>query len=191
MDKETEFKAKMKTLAVKLGIIEEPVIESKFEEVVLADESIVQIDPAVEVGATVSIDVEGELQAVPDETYTLSDGRKIVVVGGKIESLEEVAEEEVEEEMETAKDTLTAEDVKSIIDALGFSKLVEDLESTKNEFKAYVEKTEANEIVKGEAIVEAFKSLGDKPREEVKKKKNNFLFKEENRLETILNKINK
>lgn len=191
MDKETEFKAKMKTLAVKLGIIEEPVIESKFEEVALADESIVQIDPAVEVGATVSIDVEGELQAVPDETYTLADGRKIVVVGGKIESLEEVAEEEVEEEMETAKDTLTADDVKSIIDALGFSKLVNDLESTKNDFKAYVEKTEANEIVKGEAIVEAFKSLGDKPREEVKKKKNNFLFKEENRLETILNKINK
>ena len=185
MEKENEFKNKVKTLAVKLGIIDE-VKNSKFEEVVLSDETKIIIEPAVEVKATVMIDVEGELQAVPDETYELADKRKIVVVGGKIESLEEVTEDEegVVEEMST-EEKITVEDVQKMLDALGFD-FSKKIAKVENDFKAYKKNVELETLENNKAIVEAFKSVGDKPAEEVKKKKNGFSFKQENKLEEIL-----
>ena len=193
MDKE-EFKTKLKTLAIELGVIKQEPSNSKFEEVVLADESLVMIEPTVEVGATVMIDVEGEMQPVPDNTYELADGRKIMVVAGKIESIEEVETEETEEEMESKKDTITPEDIEGIMDALGFAQAEakEAKEAVKTlgaEFKAYKEATKVSTTENFKSVIETIKAIGDQPREKVKEKSSGFKFETPKKKVSAIDKL--
>lgn len=98
-------------------------IISYFGSVTLRDGTEVTIDGDTEVGAKVTIVVEGtdEPMALPDGEYTLEDGTMMIVADGIITDLvEEVAEEdapvedapETEEEVEAA-----AEDIESVEDA--------------------------------------------------------------------------
>jgi len=191
MEKETTFKEKLKTLSVKLGIIDdENVVTSKFEEVVLSDETKVMIEPAIEVGADVMIDVDGEMQAVPDNTYEISDGRKFVVVGGKIESIEEVATDEAEEEM-SSEDTLTLDDVKKMIEAIGFSSVKDEVKAIKAEFEAYKSLAEKKSKENNKAVIEAFKALGEQPEVEPKKKRSGLNVSKRNTFAEALINNNK
>ena len=80
--------------------VSEETVEStteKFEDVVLADGTVAQIEPEVVVGAAVVVEVEGELLPAPDGEHELSDGRKIVTEAGVIVEVVEVEEEEAPE----------------------------------------------------------------------------------------------
>lgn len=75
--------------------------EEKFEDVVLADGTVAQIEPEVVVGAAVVVEVDGELLPAPDGSHELADGRIISTEGGVIVAVEEVEEEEPEVEAES------------------------------------------------------------------------------------------
>lgn len=80
--------------------VSEETVEStteKFEDAVLADGTVAQIEPEVVVGAAVVVEVEGELLPAPDGEHELSDGRKIVTEAGVIVEVVEVEEEEAPE----------------------------------------------------------------------------------------------
>lgn len=80
--------------------VSEETVEStteKFEDVVLVDGTVAQIEPEVVVGAAVVVEVEGELLPAPDGEHELSDGRKIVTEAGVIVEVVEVEEEEAPE----------------------------------------------------------------------------------------------
>ena len=80
--------------------VSEETVEStteKFEDVVLADGTVAQIEPEVVVGAAVVVEVEGELLPAPDGEHELSDGRKIVTEAGVVVEVVEVEEEEAPE----------------------------------------------------------------------------------------------
>lgn len=80
--------------------VSEETVEStteKFEDVVLADGTVAQIEPEVVVGAAVVVEVEGELLPAPDGEHELSDGRKVVTEAGVIVEVVEVEEEEAPE----------------------------------------------------------------------------------------------
>lgn len=74
-------------------------VKEKFEDVVLADGTVAQVEPEVVVGAAVVVDADGELLPAPDGKHELSDGRVISTEGGVIVEVEE-AEEEAEPEVE-------------------------------------------------------------------------------------------
>jgi hypothetical protein len=74
-------------------------VKEKFEDVVLADGTVAQVEPEVVVGAAVVVDMDGELLPAPDGKHELSDGRVISTEGGVIVEVEE-AEEEAEPEVE-------------------------------------------------------------------------------------------
>jgi len=79
--------------------------KEKFEDVVLADGTIAQVEPDVTIGAAVVVEVDGELLPAPDGDHELSDGRKISTEAGVIVAVEEAEEApEVEEEAETEEE---------------------------------------------------------------------------------------
>ena len=85
----------------------EEVVEHKFEDMKLVDGTIVRIEPALEVGATVEvISEDGETLPAPDASHELENGSIIRTEGGLIVEIleaeapaEEEAKEEKEEEM--------------------------------------------------------------------------------------------
>jgi hypothetical protein len=86
----------------------EEVVEHKFEDMKLVDGTIVRIEPALEVGATVEvISEDGEILPAPDASHELESGSIIRTEGGLIVEIleaeapaeEEAKEEEKEEEM--------------------------------------------------------------------------------------------
>lgn len=121
----------------------EEVVEHKFEDMKLVDGTIVRIEPALEVGATVEvISEDGETLPAPDASHELESGSIIRTEGGVIveileaeapaEEVEEEAKEDKEEEMaaEPAFDSdkfkedilgAVSELIKSEIDAAAFA----------------------------------------------------------------------
>lgn len=78
--------------------------EQKFEEVELADGTIISVDPELKEGAAVStIDADGNATAAADGEYMLKDGTKITVTDGVIEKIEaaEIIEEELRKQVAT------------------------------------------------------------------------------------------
>ena len=135
-------------------------LETKFEDVTLADGSIAQIEPDVSLGAAVVIQVEDELIAAPDGDYELADGRVITVESGTIvdvqdpmlEEVEETPSEVVVEEEVVAKDQppFTNEqrkEAKKIIESIVTEKHFASVDDTK--------KLDADVV----ALKEAFKKL--------------------------------
>ena len=118
----------------------EEVVEHKFEDMKLVDGTIVRIEPALEVGATVEvISEDAETLPAPDASHELENGTVIRTEGGLIVEIleaeapaEEEAKEEKEEEMaaEPAFDSdkfkedilgAVSELIKSEIDAAAFA----------------------------------------------------------------------
>ena len=130
----------------------EEVVEHKFEDMKLVDGTIVRIEPALEVGATVEvISEDGETLPAPDASHELESGSIIRTEGGLIVEIleaeapaeEEEAKDEKEEEMaaEPAFDSdkfkedilgAVSELIKAEIDAAAFAsakKVDEDTEA--------------------------------------------------------------
>jgi len=97
---EAKSEVQTKTTETEQTEVSEETVEStteKFEDVVLADGTVAQIEPEVVVGAAVVVEVEGELLPAPDGEHELSDGRKIVTEAGVVVEVVEVEEEEAPE----------------------------------------------------------------------------------------------
>ena len=102
-------------------------VKEKFEDVVLADGTVAQVEPEVVVGAAVVVDMEGELLPAPDGRHELSDGRFITTESGVIVEVEEMEEEEEpeveaesieEEEMSSPLSEAQEREAKKIIESI-------------------------------------------------------------------------
>jgi hypothetical protein len=162
----------------------EETVKEKFEDVVLADGSVAQIEPDVSLGAAVVVDVDGELLPAPDGDHELADGRVISTEAGVIVAVEEAeeapeveAEEEEEEEMSNTLTEAQEREAKKIIESIVTERvfgmeatiseenneLKEEIKTLKDCFAKLLELTEKliNEPAK-EAVVKrnsAFKAL--------------------------------
>ena len=102
MEKFSKENIVAKLSKIKKVLLEEAETESvELEDVRMVDGTILRIEPAIEVGATVQvIDENGELIDAPDGDHELEDGRVVRTEGAVIVELIEVeGEEVVEEEM--------------------------------------------------------------------------------------------
>ena len=163
--------------------------KEKFEDVVMADGTVAQIEPEVIIGAAVVVIQDEELIPAPNGDWELSDGRiittedSIIVEIVEIETEpEEIAEaedeerdvEEVDEELD--KGLLTEDQqrqakkiIKSIITEKVFSK--EDTNSFNEEFNSRISKLEKS----FESLLKLVEYLVSEPtKKKVNKAKNGF-----------------
>jgi hypothetical protein len=87
----------------------------KFEDVILEDGSVAQVEPGVEVGASVVVSVDDELLPAPDGDHLLSDGRTIKTEGGVIVEVMEAEAEEPASEEEMLDETAVEEVVEEVV----------------------------------------------------------------------------
>jgi len=144
------------------------VTEVKLMAAELADGTMVNIEPALEVGAMVTVEVEGEVAPMPNGEYPLADGTVVTVMEGAITDIKEVEAEE-EEAMETeatpepVAETVTEAKIRKIIESTEtvfneqIAKISEELETVKAEFTKY--KAEAD--TKEKAIFTAVEELAN------------------------------
>jgi len=124
MEKFTVENIRTKLSKIKEVLLEEtPTEEVQLEDAKLVDGTIVRIEPAIEVGATVQvIGEDGELIDAPDADHEMEDGRIIKTEGGIIlevievegEEEEVVVEEEMSEEGEAPKVAAPRLDVEAL-----------------------------------------------------------------------------
>ena len=139
------------------------VTEVKLMAAELADGTMVNIEPALEVGAVVTVEVEGEVMPMPNGEYPLADGTVVTVMEGAISDIKEVEAEE-EEAMETEAtpqaETVTEAKIRKIIESTEtvfneqFAKLTEELETVKAEFAKYKEESDTKEKAMFSAVEE-------------------------------------
>jgi hypothetical protein len=141
------------------------VIEVKLMSMELADGTMVNVEPALEVGAMVTVEVEGVVAPIPNGEYPLADGMIITISEGAISDIKEVEAEE-EEAMETeatpqaTTETVTEAKIRKIIESTEtvfneqFAKLTEELETVKAEFAKYKEESDAKEKAMFSAVEE-------------------------------------
>lgn len=141
------------------------VTEVKLMAAELADGTMVNIEPALEVGAMVTVEVEGEVAPMPNGEYPLADGTVVTVMEGAITDIKEVEAEE-EEAMETEAtpepvvETVTEAKIRKIIESTEtvfneqFAKLSEELETVKAEFAKYKEEADTKEKAMFSAVEE-------------------------------------
>ena len=141
------------------------VTEVKLMAAELADGTMVNIEPALEVGAMVTVEVEGEVAPMPNGDYPLADGTVVTVMEGAITDIKEVEAEE-EEAMETeatpepVAETVTEAKIRKIIESTEtvfneqFAKLTEELETVKAEFAKYKEEADTKEKAMFTAVEE-------------------------------------
>jgi hypothetical protein len=141
------------------------VTEIKLMAAELADGTMINIDPALEVGAMVTVEVEGEVAPMPNGDYPLADGTVVTVMEGAITDIKEVEAEE-EEEMETeatpepVAETVTEAKIRKIIESTEtvfneqFAKLTEELETVKAEFAKYKAEADTKEKAMFSAVEE-------------------------------------
>jgi hypothetical protein len=141
------------------------VTEVKLMAAELADGTMVNIEPALEVGAMVTVEVEGEVAPMPNGEYPLADGTVVTVMEGAITDIKEVEAEE-EEAMETeatpepVAETVTEAKIRKIIESTEtvfneqFAKLTEELETVKAEFAKYKAEADTKEKAMFSAVEE-------------------------------------
>lgn len=161
--------------------------KEKFEEITLLDGNVVNVEPALEAGAMITMEVEGVAIKVPTGEHALEDGRIIIVTEEGIiaevkEVEEEVVEEAIEEEMETEQTQSPLP--KKVIESIVKEHVFEALKPL-TERNAHLEKE--NDLLKKsfaelkENTGEALKELFAVPvKEPIKKKKNVFKKEETN-----------
>jgi len=141
------------------------VTEVKLMAAELADGTMVNIEPALEVGAMVTVEVEGEVAPMPNGEYPLADGTVVTVMEGAITDIKEVEAEE-EEAMETEAtpepvvETVTEAKIRKIIESTEtvfneqIAKISEELETVKAEFAKYKEEADTKEKAMFSAVEE-------------------------------------
>jgi hypothetical protein len=172
----------------------------KFEDLVLADGTVAQVEPEVIVGAAVVLVQDEELVPAPDGSWELADGRIITTEGGVITEIEEIedepeeiaeAEEEVEEVEELDKSPLNEEQkkeakkiIESIITEKVFSK--EDTNISNEEFSARINKLEKS----FESLLKLVEFLVKEPtKTKVNKAKNGFAKLQPKKKTDIIEKL--
>jgi hypothetical protein len=128
----------------------------------LADGTMVNIEPALEVGAMVTVEVEGIVAPIPNGEYPLADGTIITISEGAISDIKEVeAEEEeaMETEVTTPVETVTEAKIRKIIESTEtvFAKvatLETELENVKAEFAKYKAESDVKEKAMFSAVEE-------------------------------------
>ena len=140
----------------------------------------VNIEPALEVGAMVTVEVEGVVAPIPNGEYPLADGTIIAISEGAISDIKEVEAEE-EEAMETESttplETVTEAKIRKIIESTEtvFAKvetLETELETVKAEFAKYKEESDAKEKAMFSAVEELATEASVTP---VKKKRSGVI----------------
>ena len=134
----------------------EEVVEHSFEDAKLIDGTIVRIEPAIEIGATVEvISEDGETLAAPDASHELESGSVIRTEGGIIvEVLEAEAPAEEEEAKEEKEEEMAAEPAfdsdKFKEDILG---AVSDLIKSEIDSAAFASKKNVDEVTEAVSMV--------------------------------------
>lgn len=153
----------------------------KFVEATLVDGTVVSVDPAVEVGAVVSVIGEGgEMLPAPDGSHELQDGTLIVTEGGLIVEIVAVTEAPAEPAEAAAEPNkpaaLSVDDIQAKVMAKVSQSIAERINSMK--FAAVKDvaalKKENAELKKalGE-LADVFEAFATAPVAEPKKKVNN------------------
>ena len=166
-------------------------VKDKFEEVTLVDgTTILNINPAIEPDATVTVMVEGEEAPAPVGEWELTDGRIIVIeVEGIVAEVKEVTEEEIPAEdapvdEELNKDTEANQKVRKVIESIVKESVFELTEKFKKETEFLHKENDALKVMFAElkentgiALKEVFETPSKEP---VIKKKNVFKKEETN-----------
>jgi len=153
----------------------------KFVEATLVDGTVVSVEPAVEVGAVVSVIGDGgELLPAPDASHELQDGTLIVTEGGIIVEVIAVAEEPAAPAEAAAEPNkpaaLSVDDIQAAVMAKVSQSIAERINSMK--FAAAKDvaalKKENGELKKalGE-LADVFEAFATAPVDEPKKKVSN------------------
>ena len=168
-------------------------VKEKFEDVVLADGTVAQVEPEVVVGAAVVVDMDGELLPAPDGKHELSDGRVISTEGGvivEVEEVEEEAEPEVEaesveeEEMSSPLSEAQEREAKKIIESVVTEKVF-GMEATISEENNEL-KEEINNLKESMLLNLTEKMLDEPTKSEVVKRPSSFkALKKENKKDII------
>lgn len=182
----------------KLDVIEKETkskeVKDKFEEVTLVDGvTVLNIEPAVEAEAIVTVVVEGEEAPAPVGEWELTDGRIIVIeVEGIIAEVKEATGEEapaedapVDEELD--KDGEANQKVRKVIESIvkeSVFSLTEQINKLETENKFLHDENDAIKVKFAELKENtglALKEVFEQPtKEPVKKKKNVFKKEEKN-----------
>ena len=169
------------------------VTEVKLMAAELADGTMVNIEPALEVGAMVTVEVEGEVAPMPNGDYPLADGTVVTVMEGAITDIKEVEAEE-EEAMETeaapepVAETVTEAKIRKIIESTEtvfneqFAKLTEELETVKAEFAKYKEEADTKEKAMFSAVEELANESSVAP---IKKKRSGVISPKKKSIFTV------
>ena len=166
------------------------VTEIKLMAAELADGTMVNIDPALEVGAVVTVEVEGEVAPIPNGEYPLADGTVVTVMEGAISDIKEVEAEE-EEAMETEAtpkaETVTEAKIRKIIESTEtvFAKvetLETELETVKAEFAKYKEEADTKEKAMFSAVEELANESSVAP---IKKKRSGVISPKKKSIFTV------
>jgi len=184
MSKETLDKVKKLIFGEETVVEATPteVIEVKLMAMELADGTMINVEPALEVGAMVTVEVEGVVAPIPNGEYPLADGTIITISEGAISDIKEVEAEE-EEAMETeatptaTTETVTEAKIRKIIESTEtvFAKvetLETELETVKAEFAKYKEESDAKEKAMFSAVEELATEASVAP---VKKKRSGVI----------------
>ena len=163
MSKETLDKVKKLIFGEETVVAPTAVIEIKLMSMELADGTMISVEPALEVGAMVTVEVEGIVAPIPNGEYPLADGTIITISEGAISDIKEVeAEEEeaMETEATTPVETVTEAKIRKIIESTEtvFAK-VETLETELENVKAEFAKYKAESDVKEKAMFSAVEEL--------------------------------
>ena len=174
----------------KLLFNEEPVAEA-FVDAKLVDGTIVRVEPAVEVGATVAVVGEdGEVVPAPDAAHEMEDGMVVRTEGGVIveilepeaepEEVTEEAGEEKEEEMSAEEPTeeVTEEvevEASATFDAEAFKEdilgAVSNLIKSEIDAAAFASKKNVDEVTEAVGIItDIVEKMAATPKEEPTKK---------------------
>lgn len=169
------------------------VTEVKLMSAELADGTVVNIEPALEVGAVVTVEVEGEVAPMPNGEYPLADGTVLTVAEGAITDIKEVEAEE-EEELSTEAtpepkvETVTEAKIRKIIESTEtvfneqIEKLSNDLETVKAEFAKYKEAADTKEKAMFSAVEELAKESSVAP---IKKKRSGVISPKKKSIFTV------
>ena len=166
----------------KLLFNEEPVAEA-FLDAKLVDGTIVRVEPAVEVGATVAVVGEdGEVVPAPDAAHEMEDGMVVRTEGGVIvEILEPEAEPEAEEAGEEKQEEMSAEEhneeaeASATFDAEAFKEdilgAVSNLIKSEIDAAAFASKKNVDEVTEAVGIItDIVEKMAATPKEEPTKK---------------------
>ena len=157
----------------------EEVVEHKFEDAKLIDGTIVRIEPAIEIGATVEvISEDGETLAAPDASHELESGSIIRTEGGIIVEVleaeapaEEVEEEAKDEEKEEEMSATPFDSEKFKEDILG---AVSELIKSEIDSAAFASKKKVAEVTEAVSMVtDIMEKMAATPKESPSKKVSN------------------